>query len=175
MPVYALDGKTPEFEAEGTNWIAPCASVIGDVYLGANASIWFGCVIRGDTEPIRIGADTNVQEHVVMHTDEGLPVTIGSGCTVGHRAILHGCTIGRNSLVGMGAIILNGARIGDNCLVGAGALVTEGKSFPDNSLILGSPAKLVRELDEKTIAMLKWSSGHYVENARRFMKGLRPV
>ena len=123
------------------NWIAPDATLIGDVQVGRNAGFWFGVVIRGDNEPIVIGADTNVQEHTVMHTDPGFPLTIGEGCTIGHRAMLHGCTIGDNSLIGMGAIVLNGARIGKNSLVGAGALVTEGKEFPDNSLIVGSPAQ----------------------------------
>ena len=132
MPIYALDGIAPQFDDVASNWIAPDAVLIGRVHLGRNAGIWFGAVIRGDNEPIVIGADTNVQEHTVMHTDPGFPLTIGKGCTIGHRAMLHGCTIGDNSLVGMGAIVLNGARIGANCLVGAGALVTEGKEFPDD-------------------------------------------
>ncbi|QDZ00836.1 gamma carbonic anhydrase family protein [Nitratireductor mangrovi] len=172
MTIYALDGTAPEFEDRGTNWIASDASVIGKVRLGRNAGIWFGVVIRGDNEPITIGPDTNVQEHTIMHTDIGFPLTIGRGCTIGHRAILHGCTIGDNSLIGMGAIVLNGAKIGNNCLVGAGALVTEGKVFPDNSLIVGSPAKPVRDLDGKAVELLKWSAAHYVENGRRFIMGL---
>lgn len=172
MTIYALDGTEPEFEDRDTNWIASDASVIGKVRLGRNAGIWFGVVIRGDNEPITIGPDTNVQEHTIMHTDIGFPLTIGQGCTIGHRAILHGCTIGDNSLIGMGAIVLNGAKVGNNCLVGAGALVTEGKVFPDNSLIVGSPAKPVRELDGKAVELLKWSAAHYVENGRRFLKGL---
>lgn len=175
MPVYALDKISPRFEDEATNWIAPDAMVIGNVHVGRNAGFWFGAVARGDNEPITVGADTNIQEHAMMHTDPGYPLTIGIGCTIGHRAILHGCTIGDNSLVGMGAIVLNGARIGRNSLVGAGALVTEGKQFPDNSLIIGSPARVVRELDEKAIAGLRASAAHYVANARRFMVGMSPA
>ncbi|MER9579568.1 gamma carbonic anhydrase family protein, partial [Mesorhizobium sp. M0400] len=129
----------------------------------------------GYSEPIVIGADTNVQEHTIMHTDAGFPLTVGQGCTIGHRALLHGCTIGHNSLIGMGAIVLNGAKIGNNSLVGAGALVTEGKQFPDNSLIVGSPARVVRTLDEAAIARLRASAAHYVANGRRFRAGLRKV
>ncbi len=173
MPIYELDGVAPQFAAEGSNWIAPDADLIGDVRLGEDAGIWFGAVLRGDNEPITIGAATNIQEHTVMHTDAGFPVTVGHGCTVGHRAILHGCTVGDNSLIGMGAVVLNGAVIGKNSLVGAGALITEGKKFPDNSLIVGSPAKAVRTLDEKAIDLLRWSARHYVDNAKRFMSGLK--
>lgn len=175
MPLYALDGARPDFEDEATVWIAPDASVIGRVTIGRNVGIWFGAALRGDTEPIRIGDDTNVQEHAIMHTDPGCPLTIGKGCTIGHRALLHGCTIGDNSLIGMGAIVLNRARIGNNCLVGAGALVTEGKEFPDGSLIVGSPAKAVRVLDEAAIERLRMSAAHYVGNARRFKAGLREL
>ncbi|WP_442583506.1 gamma carbonic anhydrase family protein [Mesorhizobium sp. ASY16-5R] len=173
MPLYSIDGKSPEFEDEESNWIAPDATIIGNVLVGKDAGIWFGVVIRGDNERISIGARTNVQEHVVMHTDAGFPLDIGAGCTIGHRAILHGCTIGDNSLVGMGAIVLNGARIGRNCLVGAGALVTEGKIFEDNSLIVGSPAKAVRTLDEQGVARVTQSADHYVSNGRRFRAGLK--
>lgn len=172
MPIYAIDGRRPRFEDEASNWIAPDAVLIGDIDIGRNAGFWFGVVIRGDNDPIIIGADTNVQEHVVMHTDVGFPLTIGSGCTIGHRALLHGCTIGDNSLIGMGAIVLNGARIGKNCLVGAGALVTERKAFPDNSLIVGSPARAVRTLDEAAVAGLRASAAHYVANGQRFKAGL---
>lgn len=172
MPVYGLDGKQPVFEDAESSWVAPDASVIGNVTIGKDVGIWFGCVLRGDNEPISIGARSNVQENTVMHTDPGFPLSIGEGCTIGHRALLHGCTIGDNSLVGMGAIILNGARIGKNSLVGAGALVTEGKQFPDGSLIMGSPAKAVRELDQAAIERLKLSADHYVANQRRFKKGL---
>ena len=170
--IFALDGVQPEFEDRSSNWIAPDAVLIGRVRLGRDAGIWFGAVLRGDNEPIVIGAATNVQEHTVMHTDMGFPLTVGEGCTIGHRAMLHGCTIGDNSLVGMGAIILNGARIGANSLVGAGALVTEGKEFPERSLIVGAPAKAVRMLDDAAVERLKGSAAHYVENGRRFRAGL---
>jgi carbonic anhydrase/acetyltransferase-like protein (isoleucine patch superfamily) len=175
MPIYALDGVTPQFDDVATNWIAPDATLIGRLRIGRDVGIWFGAVLRGDNEPIEIGEGSNVQEHTVMHTDIGFPLTIGKGCTIGHRAMLHGCTIGDNSLIGMGAIVLNGARIGENSLVGAGALVTEGKEFPPNSLIVGSPAKAIRQLDDKAIELLRWSAGHYVENGRRFAKGLTPA
>lgn len=175
MPLYAIDGTKPSFEDEHSSWIAPNATVIGNVRIGRDVGIWFGVVIRGDNDQIDIGAGTNVQEHTVMHTDPGFPLTIGRGCTIGHRAMLHGCSIGDNSLIGMGAIVLNGARIGRNCLVGAGALVTEGKEFPDNSLIVGSPAKVVRTLDDKAVEGLRHSAAHYVENARRFKAGLEEV
>ncbi len=175
MPLYAIDGIEPVFSDRASVWIAPDASVIGRVSIGAGVGIWFGAAIRGDNEKIEIGDETNVQELTVMHTDPGFPITIGRGCTIGHRAILHGCTIGDGSLVGMGAIVLNGARIGKNCLVGAGALVTEGKEFPDGSLIVGSPAKAVRELDAAAKARLGMSAAHYVANARRFASGLKEV
>lgn len=175
MPLYAIDGIAPELEDEASIWIAPDAQVIGRVKLGRNCGVWFGAALRGDNEAIEIGADSNVQEHVIMHTDPGYGLRIGKGCTIGHRALLHGCTIGDNTLIGMGAIILNGARIGNNCLVGAGALVTEGKSFPDGSLIIGSPARVSRELDQAAIDRLKGSAAHYVANARRFKSELRPV
>lgn len=173
MPIYELDGKAPKFADRASVWIAPDASVIGDIAIGAEVGIWFGAALRGDTETITIGARTNVQEHSIMHTDPGFPLVIGEGCTIGHRALLHGCTIGDNSLIGMGAIILNGARIGSNCLVGAGALVTERKEFPDGSLIVGSPAKLVRKLDAAAIERLKVSAAHYVANQKRFKAGLK--
>lgn len=175
MPVYALDGVSPHFDDEDSNWIAPDATLIGKVSLGRDVGIWFGAVLRGDNEPITIGEGSNVQEHTVMHTDMGFPLIVGRGCTIGHRAILHGCTVGDNSLIGMGAIVLNGAKIGRNCLVGAGALVTEGKEFPDNSLIVGAPAKAVRTLDDAAVERLRASASHYVENARRFKAGLKPV
>lgn len=175
MPLYSLDGFHPRFDEEESTWIAPDATLIGNVRVGRNVGIWFGAVIRGDNEAIAIGSDSNVQEHSVLHTDIGYPLIVGNGCTIGHRAMLHGCTIGNNSLIGMGAIVLNGAKIGMNSLVGAGALVTEGKDFPDNSLIIGSPAKAVRLLDEKAIEMLKWSALHYLENARRFKSRLQSI
>jgi carbonic anhydrase/acetyltransferase-like protein (isoleucine patch superfamily) len=175
MPIYALEDVKPEFTDEESGWVAPDASVIGKVKLGRDVGIWFGAVLRGDNEPISVGDRTNLQEHVMVHTDPGYPVMVGEGCTIGHRAILHGCTIGDNSLVGMGAVILNGAVIGDNCLVGAGALVTEGKVFPDGSLIMGAPAKAVRQLDEKAIEGLKRSAERYVHNAGRFRARLKEV
>lgn len=173
MTAYRLGGRAPG--SGDSVWIAPNASVIGTVTLGANVGVWFGAVLRGDNEAIDIGDDTNIQEHTMVHTDPGFPVTVGKGCTIGHRALIHGCTIGDNTLIGMGAIILNGARIGNDCLIGAGALVTEGKSFPDGSLILGSPAKVVRELDEKAIAGLRASAANYVANAKRFKNDLEKV
>ncbi len=175
MPVYSLDGTAPQIDTADDVWIAPDAHVIGKVRLGHEVGIWFGAVLRGDNETIAIGARSNVQEHTMMHTDPGFALTVGEGCTIGHRAILHGCTIGDNSLIGMGAIVLNGARIGNNCLVGAGALVTEGKVFPDNSLIVGSPARAVRELDVAAVERLKLSAQVYVANARRFRSGLKEL
>lgn len=172
MPIYTLDGVAPQLEDEDNIWIAPDAAVIGQVRLGGNVGVWFGAVLRGDNELISIGARSNLQEHCMLHTDPGFPLTVGEGCTIGHRAILHGCTIGDNSLIGMGAIVLNGARIGRNCLVGAGALVTEGREFPDNSLIVGSPAKVVRSLDDDAAARLRLSAESYVANARRFKAGM---
>jgi carbonic anhydrase/acetyltransferase-like protein (isoleucine patch superfamily) len=172
MPVYGLDGVSPHFDDKPSNWIAPDAVLIGRLRIGRDVGIWFGAVIRGDNEEIVIGDETNVQEHTVMHTDIGFPLRVGRGCTIGHRAILHGCTVGDNSLIGMGATVLNGARIGKNCLVGAGALVTEGKEFPDNSLIVGAPARAIRTLDDKAVELLRWSAAHYVENGQRFMREL---
>ena len=173
MTRYALDGHEPDIAKDA--WIAPGAHVIGRVTLGEGVGVWFGAVLRGDNEPMRVGARTNIQDHAVVHSDPGAPATIGEDVTVGHRAIVHGCTIGDRTLVGMGAIVLNGAVIGNDCLVGAGALVTEGKEFPDGSLIIGSPAKAVRELDEAARAALLTSAGHYVGNARRFREGLRAL
>lgn len=175
MPVYALGDIVPDLPEDGECWIAPDAHVIGRVTIGRGVGIWFGAVLRGDNEPIEIGAGTNVQEGVMIHTDPGFPATIGEDVTLGHHAIIHGCTIGPNSLVGMGATILNGARIGRNCLVGANALVTENKVFPDNSLIVGSPAKAVRELDEASAARLARSAESYRKRAREFAATLRRV
>ena len=175
MPLYALDAIRPTLPVAGRCWIAPNAQIIGRVILGEDCGIWFGAVLRGDNEAITLGARTNIQEGSTLHTDMGSPLTIGEDCTIGHNAILHGCTIGAGSLIGMGAIVLNGARIGEGCLVGAGALVTEGKSFPDHSLIVGSPAKAIRTLDEAAIAGLRQSAAHYVANWKRFAGGLRPI
>lgn len=175
MPLYELDGQQPDVTEPGSVWIAPDAHVIGRVRLGVDTGVWFGAVLRGDNEWIEIGARTNIQEGSVLHTDMGFPLVIGEGCTIGHGAILHGCVIGRNSLVGMGATILNGARIGDNCLVGANALLTEGKTFPDNSLIVGSPARVIRSLDGEAIARLTWSAEHYVKRAAHYRATLRKL
>jgi carbonic anhydrase/acetyltransferase-like protein (isoleucine patch superfamily) len=175
MPVYCLDDHSPEVPPAGTFWIAPDAHVIGKVTLARDVGIWFGAVLRGDNEPITIGERSNVQEHAVLHTDIGYPLSVGRGCTIGHRAILHGCVIGDNTLIGMGAIILNGAKIGSNCLVGAGALVTEGKEFPDNSLIVGTPARAIRSLDEPVIGRLTQSAETYVRNWKRYAAGLKAL
>jgi carbonic anhydrase/acetyltransferase-like protein (isoleucine patch superfamily) len=172
MPLYTLDGVAPVLPEPHRYWIAPNAEVIGKVRLDEDASIWFGAILRGDNEEIHIGARTNIQDGSVLHTDMGSPLTIGADCTIGHRVILHGCTIAENSLIGMGATLLNGARIGRNCLVGANALVTEGKEFPDNSLIVGSPARIMRTLDEASALRLRESAARYVANWRRFAKGL---
>jgi carbonic anhydrase/acetyltransferase-like protein (isoleucine patch superfamily) len=175
MPVYSLDEITPVLPEQGRYWIAPDAHVIGRVRLGLDVGIWFGAVLRGDNELIDIGDATNIQEGALLHTDEGAPLSVGAGCTIGHHAILHGCTIGENSLIGMGATILNHARIGRNCLVGASALVTEGKEFPDNSLIVGTPAKAIRVLDDDAIERLRWSARHYVDNWKRFAKAMKRI
>jgi carbonic anhydrase/acetyltransferase-like protein (isoleucine patch superfamily) len=172
MPIYALDDVRPKLPEKGTYWIAPDANVIGKVDLAKDVGIWFGVTLRGDNEWITIGERTNVQEYTLMHTDMGSPLTIGADCTIGHCAILHGCSIGDGSLIGMGATILNNAKIGRHCLVGANALVTEGKEFPDYSLIVGSPAKVIRTLDEAAVARLKASASGYVRNWNRFAKGL---
>jgi carbonic anhydrase/acetyltransferase-like protein (isoleucine patch superfamily) len=175
MPLYALDDASPDVPEPGRFWIAPDAHVIGRVRLGLDVGVWFGAVIRGDNELIDVGAATNIQEGAMLHTDRGAPVSIGVGCTVGHHAILHGCTLGGNTLIGMGATVLNHARIGANCLVGANALVTEGREFPDNSLIVGAPAKAIRILDAEAIERLRWSAQHYVENWRRYARGLKRI
>jgi carbonic anhydrase/acetyltransferase-like protein (isoleucine patch superfamily) len=175
MPIYALDGVKPILPAPGRFWIADSAVLIGDVELAEDVGVWFGAVLRGDNERIRVGARSNIQEGVTMHTDAGAPLVVGADCTVGHNAILHSCTIGDGTLIGMGAIVLNRSVIGANCLVGAGALVTENKTFPDRSLIVGSPAKAVRALDDETVARLKHSAAHYVANWRRYAAGLTPV
>lgn len=175
MPIYSLDDASPTLPAVGRYWIAPDAHVIGKVKLGADVGIWFGAVLRGDNELIDVGEGTNIQEGAILHTDMGAPLSVGAGCTIGHRAILHGCTIGENSLIGMGATVLNHVKIGANCLVGANALVTEGKEFPDNSLIVGAPAKAIRVLDADAIEKLRGSAQNYVANWKRFAKGMRRI
>lgn len=173
MALYELDGVAPRL-GEGA-WIADSAQVIGKVELGDDASVWFNTVIRGDTETIRIGRGSNIQDACVLHADEGKPLTIGDNVTVGHQVMLHGCTVGDNSLIGIQSVVLNGATIGRNCIVGAGSVITEGKAFPDNSLIIGSPAKVVRTLDEAAAAKLAHSAQGYVNNSRRFAKGLKKI
>lgn len=170
MTLYALGDHAPDIHPD--TWVAPDANLIGKVVLEEGASVWFGATIRADHEVIRIGAGTNVQENTVMHIDLGFPLTIGAGCTIGHKVMLHGCTIGENSLIGMGATVLNGARIGKNCLIGAGALITEGKEIPDGSLVMGAPGKVVRQLDEAGIAKLRASALHYQDNMRHFRETL---
>jgi carbonic anhydrase/acetyltransferase-like protein (isoleucine patch superfamily) len=173
MAIYELDGIAPQIADSA--WVADSAQVMGKVELAEDASIWFGAVVRGDTETIRIGRRTNVQDASVLHADIGMPLTLGDDVTVGHQVMLHGCTIGDGSLIGIGAIVLNGAKIGKGCLVGAGALVTEGKEFPDGSMILGSPAKVVRQLTPEQLEGLRQSALHYVDNARRFRAGLKKI
>ena len=173
MPLYAIDGVRPTLDPSA--WVAPSADVIGDARLGQACSLWFGAVIRADNTPIILGARTNVQEGAMLHSDPGAPLTVGADCTIGHHAILHGCTLGDRVLVGMGATLLNRATIGEDCLIGAGALVTEGKSFPARSLIVGVPAKVVRALSEAEIAGLKTSAAGYVARGRMFAAGLERV
>ncbi len=173
MAKYELDGVQPQVDASA--WIADTAQVIGRVEMAADSSVWFGAILRGDNDPIRIGEGSNVQDGSVLHTDKGKPLDIGKHVTIGHNVILHGCSIGDESLIGMGAIVLNGAKIGRHCLVGAGALVTENKEFPDGSLIVGNPAKVVRQLTDEQIAGLKQSAQGYMANAKRFKAGLRKL
>ena len=171
--VFNLGAAVPELPAEGEYWIAPGATVVGRVILKKNASIWFGSVLRGDNDPIVIGENSNIQDGSVLHTDTGSPLTIGDNVTVGHKVMLHGCTIGDNSLIGIGSVILNGAVIGKNCLIGANALITEGKVIPDNSVVMGAPGKVVRELDEAGVQRLTLSALHYVENWKRYVRDLK--
>jgi carbonic anhydrase/acetyltransferase-like protein (isoleucine patch superfamily) len=171
--IYALDGIAPQIDPSA--WVAPDANLIGRVVLEAKASVWFGCTLRGDNEEIRVGAGSNVQENAVLHTDLGYPLVIGEDCTIGHKAMLHGCAIGDGTLIGMGATILNGARIGSGCLIGACALITEGKVIPDGSLVMGAPGRVIRTLDAEARARLLASAAGYRANARRFQSGLRPV
>ncbi len=175
MTVYSLDGVTPQMPADGEWWIAPSATVIGNVKLLKGASVWFGATIRGDNELITIGENSNVQDGSVLHTDPGAPLTIGTNVTVGHLVMLHGCTIGDGTLVGIGSVILNRARIGKNCLIGANTFIGEGKEIPDNSMVLGAPGKVIRELDAGMAEVLNGSATHYVENWRRYAAGLKAV
>lgn len=173
MNVYNLGAAAPSLPDDGEYWIAPNAVVLGNVILKKNASIWFGAVLRGDNDPIIVGENSNIQDGSVLHTDTGSPLTIGKDVTVGHKVMLHGCTIGDNSLVGIGSIILNGAVIGRNCLIGAGALITENKVIPDNSMVLGSPGRVVREVSDQQAMVLTGSAAHYVANWKRYRKGLK--
>ena len=173
MAIYQLDDLKPQLH--DTAWVADSAQVMGDVTLGEGANVWFGVVIRGDTATISVGKGTNIQDNSVLHADEGVPLVIGDNVTVGHQVMLHGCTVGDNSLIGIQAVVLNGAKIGNNCLVGAGSLVTEGKHFPDGCMILGSPARVIRQLTPEQIDGLRMSAQHYMDNARRYQAGLRKL
>ncbi len=175
MAIHELDGVRPELPDPGEFWVAPNATIIGKVTLGKGVGVWFGVVMRGDNERITVGADTNVQEFSVFHTDMGFPLTIGAGCTIGHRAIVHGCTIGDNTLIGMGATVMNGATIGNNCLIAAGSLIPEGRHVPSGSLVMGVPGKPVRQLSADEIEANRDAAIHYVANWRRFAKGLGPA
>jgi carbonic anhydrase/acetyltransferase-like protein (isoleucine patch superfamily) len=172
MPLYSLDGIAPSLPASGEAWVADTASLIGRIILHHNASVWFGVVARGDNEPIVIGENSNVQDNAVLHTDMGCPLTIGTNVTIGHQAMLHGCTIGSNSLIGIGALVMNRAVIGSNCIIGAHALIPEGKVIPDNSLVMGAPGKVVREVSPEQAQMITMSALHYVENWKRYRAGL---
>ncbi len=173
MAVYQLDAHIPQIDP--TAWVADSAQVMGAVKLAANTSVWFGATVRGDTEHIHIGEGSNIQDGSVLHADHGQPLTVGKNVTVGHMVMLHGCTIGDESLIGIGAVVLNGAKIGRNCLVGAGSLVTEGKEFPDGSMIMGTPAKVVRQLTPEQMDGLRQSAAHYIDNAQRFRSGLKKL
>jgi carbonic anhydrase/acetyltransferase-like protein (isoleucine patch superfamily) len=173
--IYELDGQKPDLPEEGRYWVAPSASVIGKVRLNVDCSVWFGAVLRGDNEWIELGERSQIQDNSTLHTDPGFPISIGPDCVIGHNVVLHGCVIGARALIGMGAIILNGARIGAGCLVGAGALVTEGKEFPEKSLIVGSPARAIRSLDDAAAAAIAAGADIYVRNYKKFAKGLKPA
>lgn len=175
MAIYELGELKPEFPASGDYWIAESAEVMGNVILKENASVWYGCVLRGDNDPIIIGENTNIQDLTVIHTDLGAPVTIGANVTVGHRVILHGCEIADNTLIGMGSTILNRAKIGRNCIIGANALIPEGKEIPDNSLVMGAPGKVVKDVSEQQLIVIKMSAFHYVENWKRHKAGIRKI
>ncbi|HYD28241.1 MAG TPA: gamma carbonic anhydrase family protein [Brevundimonas sp.] len=175
MNVYSLGDKKPQLPPEGEYWIAPTATVIGDVILKPGASVWFGAVVRGDNDPITIGRDTNIQDGSVLHSDPGEPLTLGDGVTVGHMAMLHSCEIGDNTLIGIGAVVLGRAKIGKNCLIGANTLITEGKEIPDGSLVMGQPGRVVRQLEPSQTETLKASAAHYVQNWKRYVADLKPT
>lgn len=173
--IFSLDERTPKLPANGEFFIADNATVIGSVELMSNASVWFNAVLRGDNDRIVIGENSNIQDGAILHVDPGIPLVVGKNVTIGHKVVLHGCTIGDNTLVGIGAVILNRARIGSNCLIGAGTLITENKEIPDNSMVLGSPGKVVRELKEQEIKMLALNAQSYVANGQKFKQGLTPL
>ena len=173
MALYELNGVGVETPGEGKFWVAPNAALIGRVRLEEEASVWFGAVVRGDNELITVGRRSNVQDGCVLHTDPGFPLTIGPDCTIGHLVMLHGCTIGRGSLIGIGSIVLNGAIIGEECLIGANSLIPEGKVIPPRSMVLGSPGKVVRELTDEDVKRISGSAGRYVQNWKRFAAGLK--
>ena len=173
--MYELDGHRPELPGEGQYWIAPNATVIGKVRFKPEASVWFGAVLRGDNEWIELGERSQIQDNATLHTDPGYPMTIGPDCVIGHNVVLHGCTIGSNCLIGMGAIVLNGARIAENCLVGAGALITEGKTYPPGSLIVGSPARVLRPLKDEEIKAIAGGADIYVRRFKQYAKALKPI
>ncbi len=175
MAQYILDGHAPELAPDGDCWIAPSADVVGKVKLESGSSVWFGAIVRGDNEQITIGEGTNVQDCSVLHTDPGFPLTLGKNVTVGHRAMLHGCIVSENALIGMGATVLNGAVIGKNAVIGAGALVAEGKQIPDNALVVGVPGKVVRTLSDEEAEQMAYAGPHYVKNQRRYRKGLELI
>ena len=175
MPIYELDGQGPEFPADGQYWVAETAVLIGRVRMKRHSSIWFGAVLRGDNEWIEVGERSQIQDNATLHTDPGFPMVIGANCVIGHKVMLHGCIVGENSLIGMGAILLNGSKIGKNSLVGAGALVTEGKSFPDNSLVVGAPARAIRTLESSEIEEMGSGAKFYAANGLRFGKGLKRI
>ncbi len=171
MAVFELDGVRPELDPE--SWVADSATVIGRVILNKGASVWFGATLRGDNDPITIGENSNIQDGAVLHTDLGVPLTIGRHVTVGHMVMMHGCEVGDNSLIGIGSIILNNAKIGKNCLIGANTLITEGKVIPDGSMVMGAPGKVIREVSEQQLQGMLAGSHHYVENWKRYAKGLK--
>jgi carbonic anhydrase/acetyltransferase-like protein (isoleucine patch superfamily) len=174
MALFDLDGVRVRVPSDARYWVAPNAVVVGNVEIGEDASIWFGSILRGDNEPIRIGARSNIQDGCVLHTDPGFPMAIGTDCTIGHMVMLHGCTIGRGSLVGIGSIILNGATIGEECLIGANTLISEGKTIPPRSMVLGSPGRIVRQLSDEDVARFAGAAARYVENWKRFAAGMKP-
>lgn len=175
MPIYALGEKTPQLPKEGSYWIAPGAQVMGNVIVAEDVSIWFNAVLRGDNEPITLGRGSNVQDGCVFHTDPGFPLTVGENVTVGHMALLHGCTIGDGTLVGMGAMVMNGAKVGRDCLIGANAMITEGKEIPDRSMVLGSPGKIMRTLDDAAIAGVGMAAKSYLIRHKQFMTDLKEL